>query len=209
MSEKLNDLITNLSLIENKHLKKIKILELLNQLDSYNLEEFYKHYLVGYLWYSIPEESLERNHNVENNLKKSINKNPNYLYSKSYLAYFYFDEREYRKVIKVIDLIDFSLFEKNNQIWQSLKLEELLLASKLYISEIVDNTLANDLLELISSYLNLPDEEITVPRELIKAVVDNKLKEGIKNVKKNTYFLANSKSQRDYFKDNILLELLE
>lgn len=209
MNEDLDNLLTNLSLIESEHLKKLEIFRILDLIKSYEIESFYKYYLKGYLWYKMPIESKKRDQEVEKNLKKSISQNPNYLISKSYLSYFYFDKKEFKKVINILKSINFSFFVERNQIWQSLKLQELLIVSKLYISESVNNDLSGDLLGLISSYLNLPEEEIAVPTELINAVIENKYKKGIMNVRKNTYLLVNSKSQKDYFSDDVRLELFK
>ncbi len=202
MKENLNDLISNVSLIENDNLKTNEIHRILEFIDSYEMNDYQLYYLKGHLWYSIPTESYERDIKVVENLKKSIRLNKNYIHSKTELAYFYFDKKKYSKVIKLLEGLDLSIFEENNQMWKSLKLQELLLVSKLWVSKIVDKKLNNDFFELISSYLYLPEEELAVPSELINSIFKNKEKEGICNVAKNVYQLINSKNQKDYFDDD-------
>ncbi|MFC5044122.1 hypothetical protein ACFSTE_09425 [Aquimarina hainanensis] len=205
-NKELDDMILNLSLIDNEQLKELEILQILKILDSYELDDFYKYYLKGYLWYSMPLESVNRDREIEYNLKKSINQKPEYLFSKAYLAYYYFDNKEYEKVIDILNSLDFSFFEERSQLWQSLKLQELLAVSKLQLSEIVSNDLSSDILGLIYSYLHLPEEEVSVPRELVNTVIENKSKQGILNIKKNIMILINSRAYRDYFDNEVKLE---
>ncbi len=207
MNKKLDNLITDISLIEDDNLKTKEIQKVLKALDSYEMDDYQLFYLKGCLWNSLPKESVKRDINVVDNLKKSIQLNENYIFSKTELSYFYFDKKEYSKVVELLSPLDFSFFEEKDQIWKSLKLKELLLVSKLGLVDKVDKKLTNDFFELISSYTFLPEEELAVPRELVDSIFNNKEKEGIRSIAKNVYQLVNSNNQKDYFDKEVRLNL--
>jgi len=203
MQEDLDDLITSIELIDEDSLKSKEINRILNLLDSYNMEEYQLFYLKGFLWNQFPFDNEERENQVEFNLKKSIELKSDYIYSKTELSYFYYDQRKFQNVIDLLDSVDLSFFEERGQLWKSLKLQELLLTSKLYSFNQVDKILYNDFLGLISSYMYLPDEELAVPIELANSVLGNIKKEGVIPLAKQVDGLINSKKHRDYIDDKI------
>ncbi|WP_103867177.1 hypothetical protein [Aquimarina sp. I32.4] len=209
VNKELDGMIINLSLIDNDQLKELEILKILKVLDSYELDDFYKYYLKGYLWYNMPFENINRAKEVEHNLKESISKKPDYLFSKAYLAYYYYDNKFYKKVIDVLNFLDFSFFEERNQLWQSLKLQELLAMSKLQISDSVSKDISDDIVGLIYSYIHVPEEEVAVPRELVNVVIENKNKKGILSIKETILLLINSKDYKDYFDNDVRSELTQ
>ncbi len=209
MKDNLDDLINNIDFLDSDDSQIYEINRILNIIDSYEMDEYQLCYLKGYLWNSMPVESNQRDLEVENNLKKSITLNGNYIYSKTELSFFYFDKKQYEKVIELLKDLDLSYFEQKNQLWKSLKLQELLLVSKLNLASSLMIDLLDDFLGLISSYLILPDEESAIPKELVFAVIENKNKKGMSKLIKNTYTLINSKKQKDYFDDKINKLFLE
>lgn len=203
MKESLNNLITNVQIIENDHLKAIEIKRILKVIDSYEMEDYQLYYLKGCLWNLFPFDSKERENEVEFNLKKSISLKEDYIYSKTELSYFYYDKKKFLDVISLLDSIDLPYFEEKGQLWKSLKLQELLLTSKLYHCDKLDENLYNDFLGLISSYMYLPDEELTIPVELVNAILENKNKLGISPIINQVNLLINSNKQKDYFDYNL------
>jgi len=203
----LDDIITNIELIENNNLKTKEIERVLEMIDSYKMDDYQLYYLKGYLWNLLPFDSDKREQEVEYNLKKSITLKDDYIYSKTELSFFYFDQKKYSNVIKLLNNIEFSFFEERGQLWKSLKLQELLAVSKLYTTKFVDSDLSNEFLSLISVYLHLPEEEVAVPRELVNSVIENIDKKNIYNIAKNTYSLIKSLSFKDYFDKTISSKL--
>jgi len=208
MSQKLEKLILEIDLIDDNKEKQNKIIKLLDIINEFNIEEYKRLYFIGYLWYISPTESNIRNKQIVHNLKASVSLKSNYIYSKVYLAYFYFDNKNFHDVIEILKDVDFSFFEEINQLWQSLKLQELLSVSKLYVNKIIDKELSSEILGLISAYLILPEEDLAVPRELVSAVLENIYKEGIVNIKLNIFQLINSSSHKDFFSDTVRIELM-
>nr|WP_299215032.1 hypothetical protein [uncultured Allomuricauda sp.] len=203
MKKDLGNLIASIQTIENIDIKAQEINQLLEEIESYQLEKYQEYYIKGSLWNLHPFDSEQRKLEVESNLKKSLSLREDYIFSKTELSFFYFDEKRYQNVVKLLDNVDFSFFEKNGQLWKSLKLEELYLVSKLYLAKQISNNLLNDFLGLISSYLILPDEELAIPEELVLGIIENKGKAGMSKLITNTQTLINSKIHKDYFSDKI------
>ncbi len=203
MNNQLEERIIDISLIDDERLKCIEIDKILDIISCQELDLYEEYYVKGYLWYSHPIKNQERDRQIILNFKTAIKENPEYLYSYAYLAYFYFDKNMYSNVIEYLNNIDFSYFEDRDQLWKSLKLQELLSISKLYESKIIDSELKGELQSVISSYMHLPILDIAIPRELINSILENKYKEGIKSILNNASSLINSNKFRVYFTDDI------
>ncbi len=209
MKENLDDAITNIELIENDKLRSKEVKRILGVIDSYEMDAYQLYYLKGYLWNIYPFDTSERNAKTIEFLSKSIEIKSDYIFSKTELSFYYFDQKEYAKVLELLEGLDVSFFEEKGQLWKSLKLQELCFVSKLYESKIVTEELVADFLYIVSAYIYLPDEEVSVPRELVNAMSENKEKEGVFPILHNVLQLVNSKKQRDYFDDTIKQELKE
>jgi len=207
MKENLDEIITNIELIENNNLKTKEIERVLKMIDSYKMDDYQLHYLKGYLWNLLPFDSEKREQEIETNLKKSIDLKSDYIYSKTELSFFYFDKKKYNKVIELLNNLDFSFFENNDQLWKSLKLQELLSVSKLYESREIPRKLIDEFIGLITAYIYIPEEEIAIPTELINAVIENKKKKGMKPILEGAFMLVNSKNQKDYFDESTINNL--
>lgn len=203
----MDDLITNIELIDNNNLKTEEIYRVLKILNTYGLPDYQKYYLKGVLWNMMPFESEERDFKIVEYLEKSIKIKDDYLYSKTELSFYFFDKKKYLKVIEILQDLNFRLFEVKNQLWKSLKLQELLSVSKLFVKGEVDKNLYDELLGVISAYLHLPENEIAVPRELVNSLLENKSKVGVIKLIQNINILINSKNQSDYFDDKIKLKI--
>lgn len=204
--ESLDDIITNIELIEDVNLKVREIKRVLNLIDTYSMDVYQVYYLKGYLWNLLPIESVEREKKVQYYLEKSIDLKDDYIYSITELAFFYFDQKKYSNVLKLLHSVDLSFFEENGQVWKSLKLQEILLASKLYTIDTLNKDLLNEFLGLISVYSILPEEKVAVPSELVLSVIENKDKKGMYKLIQNTSVLINSENQKDYFDSEIKMK---
>jgi len=208
MNIELEQEIIDLYHIENKKEKKDKILDIIKKVDRIDdVENHEKYYLKGYLWYLIPFDSETRNKEIVTNLKKSLLVNKEYLFAKAYLGYFFFDQKQYQKVIETLDDLDFSYFEERDQLWRSLKLQELLCVSKLNLKKEISNSLYDKILNLIFLYSSVPEEEIVIPNELIESVLNNSHKEGAFKLVNQIDTLINSENQKDYFDDEVKKEV--
>ncbi|MET1260681.1 hypothetical protein ABV409_15140 [Flagellimonas sp. DF-77] len=203
MSGNLDDLINNIDFLDSEESKINEIERILKILDSSKIDKYQLFYLKGFLWNLMPVESDERDFEVENNLKKSITLNGDNIYSKTELSFFYFDKKKYEKVVELLKELDLSFFERNNQLWKSLKLQEILAVSELYILKSFDKEISDRFLELISSYSFLPEEELAVPRELVFGIYENREKSGVKSIFNNVYSMITNTGQREFFSDDI------
>lgn len=201
MDKTLEEEIISLTLIDNREEKDLAIQSILSTLNSRGLDKFEELYLKGYLWYINPFDSKARDIGIVDNLKKSIKENPEYLYANAYLAYYYYDEKNYEGVINNLEELNFEFFEKRNQLWQSLKLQELLCSSKIYSSDVITGNLIEDTTGILALYYQLKDEDVAVPKELVHCIINNANKIGASILITNIKMLVNSKKHRDYFSD--------
>lgn len=201
--EEIIESIEDIDLIDDNAKKEKEIIRLLKKVDKNLFKPFKYYYLRGYLWYQMPEQSEQRSKEIVYNFNKCIELNKDYLYANAYLAYFFFDSKEYIKVNELLQDLDLSYFEQEGQVWQSLKLEELCLVSQLYIDREIGNKLSEKLLSLISSYIHLPNIELAVPRELVTGVIENKDKKGMEIVLKNIYLMTSQSKQSVFFSHDL------
>lgn len=199
MKESLSISIEKIDLIEDEQERTKEIYRVLGVIDSHKMDDYQHYYLKGCLWNLMPFDNKERRDKVEKNLKQSIEINPDYIFSKTELSFFYYDEKKYFEVIQLLERIDFSFFEKRDQLWKSLKLQELLLSSKFYVMDVFDKKISEEYESLVYAYILLPEEDIAVPREIVNAVIDNLSKDGMLSIIKSTLSLISSKNQRIYF----------
>lgn len=205
MNGSLDDMITNVELIDNNNIKVLEIERILKIIESSKIEVYQLYYLKGYLWNLFPFESEKRDNEILTNLKKSIDIKDDYIYSKTELSYFYYDKKQYNEVIKLLQGLDLTYFEGVGQLWKSLKLQELLLNSKLYETKNVDTKLSKKFQSIIMLYKSLPDEKIAIPSELVNTVIENFDKGGMKDIIINTCLLIKSDNMKDYFDEEIKL----
>ncbi|MEK6153600.1 hypothetical protein WIW50_10090 [Flavobacteriaceae bacterium 3-367] len=206
MKDILEELIENIDLLENDDSKITEINRILKLVDLDEMEDYKRHYLKGYLWNLMPIEGNERDLEVENNLKKSITLRNDFIYSKTELSYFYFDKKHFIKVIDLLEDLDLSYFEQKDQLWKSLKLQELLAVSKLHTETSIHKELIDDLMNLISSYTYISESELAVPSELVQGVIENKHKDGMKSILTNIYIMITQSGQRKFFDDNLKMQ---
>ncbi len=197
------EIINTFDHIEDEYERKKIILKTLDSIDLMDLEPYLMNYIKGYLWYEMPEEGEKRSSNIEKYLKQSISQNKDYPYSTAYLSYHFFDQKKFFEVIELLDSFDFSQFEEFDQLWQSLKLEELFYAAKLYFEDIVSEQTIDGVYSVIQVYLNVPEEILAVPNEIVHAVIDNKNKYNMTRVISTTRKLVNSIEYKDYFQELI------
>ena len=198
-------IIGEIEIEENILKKEEKIYVALKKLEKEknNLDSFQKFYLLGVLWYLMPYDSDVRDLNIEGNLLKSLDLNEDYIHSKVQLSYFYFDKKKYTKVIELLSNVDFIFFENNDQLWKSLKLQELLFVSKLNIVKKINAELIEEFIVLTTCYISIPKEELAVPIELIDSILKNKDKTDIEKLVYPSLKLINSTNQKEYFDDDI------
>jgi len=197
------EFVETIEIIDKKDKKIEKILVALVEINSADMDLYLKLYFKGYLWYLMPDENSERDFNIEFNLLKSIELNDNYIHSKIQLSYFYFDKKKYSKVTELLGELDISIFQENDQLWKSIKFQELLLVSKLNLSKEIDQVLISEFSGLVSIYSNISSDELSVPIELVESIIINSGKNNIETLAFLCLGMINSKNQRQFFDSEI------
>ena len=101
------------------------------------LKKFPDHYqafhTLGVLWYHHPDKTPARASKVKELLKRALELNPASQFSIQYLAYVYFDERDYRTALGYYEQTDRKFFESEDQLWRWLKAWECSIACRIHL----------------------------------------------------------------------------
>ncbi|MDR2880422.1 MAG: hypothetical protein LBV29_00775 [Azoarcus sp.] len=126
-------------------------------------------YAKGYAWYLYPFECIARDEQTELHLKNALKINPLHKFAKLYLAYYYYDHKNFSIALDL--LTDFSPTEfgdTNGQYWRDAKNAELILCCKLYLDDI--QGIKNAIQRLYESMTKLESEMNPEPTELVEAL---------------------------------------
>jgi tetratricopeptide (TPR) repeat protein len=105
-------------------------------------------------------------------LKKAIEINPKHEFSKLYLGHYFYDIKDYKKSIFYFENVDEDYFTGINQHWRNLKLNELILCCKIFLSDATTNL--QDFNKLENNYLQADAEDVLVPFDLAEAIYQTK-----------------------------------
>ena len=129
-------------------------------------------YLLGYAWYSYPEDTDQRDAGVVKNLKRAIELDENHSFSNLYLGHYYFDVQKYVEAIRFFEKLDSNFFCQIDQEWRNLKNQELILCCKIYIlgCDFTDKEFKRELVHFIEYYISIYEIEIPFTLELFRAL---------------------------------------
>jgi tetratricopeptide (TPR) repeat protein len=122
-------------------------------------------YALGLCWYDYPEPNPARSSNVEKFLKRALELSPGHQFALLYLGHLYFDERRYREALERFESVSPDFFEKLDQQWRVLKLEELILCCRLYLHP--QEVASKDVDSLCQTYEAVGSINAPVPVEIV------------------------------------------
>ncbi|MDR2260168.1 MAG: hypothetical protein LBE06_04380 [Azoarcus sp.] len=92
-------------------------------------------YALGYAWYLMPDETEERRRQVFRHLDAALQKMPEHLYARMYLAHHYFDTSQYAFALPILQGFGPEDFAAKGQEWRDVKVAELILVCLLELHD--------------------------------------------------------------------------
>lgn len=144
------------------------ILIAINQLENQDGEASL---LRAYVAYHFPCE-LTSKVDIEDELIRVLSVNPENTTARLYLAHYYYDSRRFSESLTALNSVDRKAYENIGQLWRSLKILELTICSKLYLS--LADVKADEIMDLCDMLEQAGSEDAAVPSELAEAMLANK-----------------------------------
>lgn len=129
-------------------------------------------FAVGLVMYNSHTEDKKYGKYAVEYLRKTLEINPKHELSKLYLGHYFYDIKDYEKALTYFQNIDKDFFTKINQNWRTLKLNELILCCKIFLSD--SSISLQDFNKLENEYLRADSEDVLVPFELAQAIYQTK-----------------------------------
>ena len=166
-----NSLFYKRKFTQIKHLNIAK--SLIEECITENSKDYNCWYVLGLIWYWFPQDYKDRNKNCEKSLKRAIEIRPDYNWSIMYLGHLYFDEKKYKKALKLFEKLNHKYFVELDLYWRVIKYQELILCCKFYLNfEEVDFVEIDEYAKTCEISFESKEYECIFPVELVRCLVE-------------------------------------